>query len=75
MPIIFNVAIKPTPSIAKAQQSVDLAKMENATLEIKGRHDPAILRRACVVIDSVCALAVADMLASRYGTDVFLKGI
>ncbi len=75
MPIIFNCAVKPTPSIAKEQASVDITKMENATLEIKGRHDPAIVRRACVVVDSVTAIVVADMLASRYGTDVFLKGI
>ena len=50
-------------------------KMENVTLEIKGRHDPAIVRRASVVVDSVLAITVSDMLASRYGTDVFLNGI
>ena len=75
MPIIVKCAVKPTPSIAKAQASVDLAKMENTTLEIKGRHDPAIIRRAAIVVDSVLAIAVSDMLASRYGTDVFTKGI
>lgn len=75
MPIIVKCAMKPTPSIAKAQASVDLDKMENVTLEIKGRHDPAIVRRATVVVDSVLAIAVADMLSGRYGTDVFLKGI
>ena len=75
MPIIVKCAVKPTPSIAKAQSSVDLAKMENTTLEIKGRHDPAIIRRAAIVVDSVLAIAVSDMLASRYGTDVFTKGI
>ncbi len=75
MPIIVRCAIKPTPSIAKPQASVDLNKMENTTLEIKGRHDPAIVRRAAVVVDSVLALCVCDMLAMRYGTDVFLNGI
>lgn len=75
MPIIINIAVKPTPSIAKEQNSVDLTKMENTTLKIKGRHDPCIVRRASVVVDSVLALAVCDMLALRYGTDVFLKGL
>lgn len=75
MPILFNVAVKPTPSIAKKQQSVDFLKNENTELEIKGRHDPAIVRRACVVVDSITALVLADMLAQRYGTDVFTKGI
>lgn len=75
MPIIVKCAIKPTPSIAKAQDSVDIKNLKNATLEIKGRHDPAIVRRASVVVDSVLAIAVADMLACRYGTDVFLRGI
>lgn len=74
MPITFNCAIKPTPSISKPQSTVDFVKMENTTLQIKGRHDPAIVRRACVVIESVSALAIADLLAQKYGTDVFLKG-
>lgn len=75
MPIIVRCAVKPTPSIAKAQNSVDLEKMENVKLEIKGRHDPAIIRRASVVVDSVLAIATADLLASRFGTDVFTNGI
>lgn len=75
MPITFNCAIKPTPSIAREQTTVSFTKNENTTLEIKGRHDPAIVRRACVVVDSVCALCIADMMAQRYGTDVFLKGV
>ena len=74
MPIVFNLAVKPTPSIAKPQNTVNIDTMENTMIEIKGRHDPAIIRRACVVVDSVCALAVCDLLAQRYGTDVFTKG-
>ena len=74
MPIIFNCAVKPTPSISKAQNTVDFIKNENIPLEIKGRHDPAIVRRACVVVESLSALAIADLLAQKYGTDVFLKG-
>ena len=74
MPIIFKSAVKPTPSIAQTQGTVNFLKGENTDLEIKGRHDPAIIRRICVVVDSVCALTVCDLLASRYGTDIFLKG-
>lgn len=74
MPIIVKCAVKPTPSISRMQNSVDTDKMENVALEIKGRHDPAIVRRAAVVVDSVLAIAVSDLLASRYGTDVFLNG-
>ena len=75
MPIIVKCAVKPTPSISKPQASVDLNKMENTTLEIKGRHDPAIIRRASVVVDSMLAITIADLLASRFGTDVFMNGI
>ena len=75
MPVVFQCAVKPTPSIAKAQQTVDFIRNENTEIEIKGRHDPAIIRRICPVVDSVTALAVYDMLAGRYGTDCFLKGI
>ncbi len=74
MPIIFNCAVKPTPSISKTQDTVDFVNNENVPLEIKGRHDPAIVRRACVVVESLSALAIADLLAQKYGTDVFLKG-
>ena len=69
MPVIFRCAVKPTPSIAKPQQTVNLATQEKATLEIKGRHDPAILHRARVVVDSITALVLCDQLALRYGTD------
>ena len=75
MPITFKCAVKPTPSIGKSQDTVNFLTGENTKLEIKGRHDPAIIRRICVVVDSVCALALCDILASRYGTDVFLKGL
>ena len=73
MPVIFRCAIKPTPSIAKSQATVNIQHKENATLEIKGRHDPAIVHRARIVIDAVTALAVYDMLAGRFGTDYFMK--
>ena len=62
MPIIFRCAIKPTPSIAQKQQTVDLKKQENTTLEIKGRHDPCIVPRALPAIEAVTAIAVANLL-------------
>ena len=73
MPVIFRCAVKPTPSIAKAQDTVDVQKKCNASAEVKGRHDPAIVHRARIVIDAVTAIAVYDMLLGRYGTDFFAK--
>jgi len=73
MPVIFRCAIKPTPSIAREQQTIDILAKENATLGIKGRHDPAIVHRARIVIDAVTAIAVYDMLAGRFGVDYFAK--
>ena len=73
MPILFRCAVKPTPSIYKQQDTVDFIKSENAELQIKGRHDPAIIHRARVVVDSVAALALCDLLAGRFGTD-YLAG-
>ena len=69
MPIIFRTAVKPTPSIYKEQETIDLNTLENTTLQIKGRHDPAIIHRARVVVDSAAALVLCDQLALRYGTD------
>ncbi|MGN0819773.1 MAG: chorismate synthase [Christensenellaceae bacterium] len=69
MPITFRCAVKPTPSIAQEQQTIDFLKNENAVLSIKGRHDPAIVRRICPVIESVTAMVLCDMLAVRFGTD------
>ena len=62
MPIIFRAAIKPTPSIAKEQDSVSLSRMENVKLTIGGRHDPCIVPRAVPVFEAAAALAVFDML-------------
>ena len=69
MPILFRCAIKPTPSIYKEQQSVNLETMENATLKIEGRHDPSIVQRAAAVVSAVTAITIADILSARYGTD------
>ena len=69
MPLVFNMAVKPTPSIAKTQKSVNFKDMTNVDLEIKGRHDPAIVRRICVVVSSLLAVVLSDALALRFGTD------
>lgn len=69
MPIIFRTVIKPTPSIFKEQMSVSLSDKKNTSLKIEGRHDPAIIHRARVVVDAVTALVIADMLTIKYGTD------
>ena len=73
MPILFSTVIKPTPSIYKEQDTVDISKMENVSYQIQGRHDPAIIHRARVVVDSITAIVLADMLALRYGTDWLYK--
>lgn len=69
MPIIFRTAVKPTPTIFKQQNTVDFKKMENALLEAKGRHDPAIVHRARIVQDAAAAIVLCDALSMRYGTD------
>ena len=69
MPLLFRCAVKPTPSISLEQQTVNPLTGEETILEIKGRHDPAIIHRARVVVDSVTALALCDLLALRFGTD------
>ena len=67
MPLVFRTAIKPTPSIARPQSSVNLSTMETCTLEIKGRHDPCIVPRAVPVVEAAAAIAIYDAyLASLY---------
>ncbi|MEE0858606.1 MAG: chorismate synthase [Acutalibacteraceae bacterium] len=62
MPVLFRTAIKPTPSISKPQKTVDLTTKENTELVIKGRHDPCIVPRATVVIESALAIALLNLL-------------
>ena len=71
MPILFRCAVKPTPSIYKTQDTIDMSKNENAKLNIQGRHDPAIIHRARIVVDSVASFVIYDALADRFGTDFF----
>ena len=62
MPLVFRAAVKPTPSISRAQQSVNLTTMEPQELRITGRHDPCIVPRAVPVIEAAAALAVYDLI-------------
>ena len=62
MPVLFKVAVKPTPSIAKVQKTVDLSTESNTELVITGRHDPCIVQRAVPVIEGVAAWVILDML-------------
>lgn len=59
-PVVFRVAFKPTPSIAKEQDSVDLEKMQPAKLVVKGRHDPCVVLRAIPCVEAAAAVAVFD---------------
>lgn len=61
MPILFKVGIKPTPSIAKKQRTIDISEKKNAELEIKGRHDPCVVQRALPVIEAVTAIGILDL--------------
>lgn len=64
MPIIFNVAIKPTASIFKEQNTVNIVTMEETTLCIEGRHDPCIVQRALPVIEAVAAIGITELMNS-----------
>ena len=68
MPLWIRTAVKPTPSIYLEQETVDFQKKENVTIQIQGRHDPAILHRAKAVVDAVTAIGLVDLFAQRYGT-------
>lgn len=62
MPVTFRLAVKPTPSISKKQETVDLSVNKDAELEIHGRHDPCIVVRAVPVVEAAAALVLLDSL-------------
>ena len=67
MPILFDVVFRPTPSIGKEQETVDLETMENTTLCIKGRHDPCVVLRARPVVEAAAALTMMDLMQRQNG--------
>ena len=69
MPLLFRVAIKPTPSVARPQQTVSLSAGKLTTLEIKGRHDPCIVPRAVPVIEAAAAIAIFDLILGNTQTN------
>ena len=62
LPLVFRAAFKPTPSIARAQDSVSLSRRENETLAVRGRHDPCIVPRAVPVVEAAAAILALDLL-------------
>ena len=64
-PLIFRAACKPTPSIAKPQQSVSLSRTENTTMTVSGRHDPCIVPRAVPCVEAAAAIAIFDAFLSE----------
>lgn len=69
MPVILRVAVKPTPSIGVTQQTVNLKTGKNTTIEIGGRHDPAIVLRAVPIVNAVLAYGVLDLLFQYHEKD------
>ena len=64
MPLSFNIAFKPTPSISKEQRTVNLESMSDDKVTIMGRHDPCIVPRAVAVVEAMTALTVMDQILS-----------
>lgn len=62
MPVVFRVAFKPTPSIAREQETVDLRTMTNASLTVTGRHDPCIVPRAAAAVEAAACIAALDLM-------------
>lgn len=73
MPLVFRCAVKPTPTVSLEQNTIDIKNKENTTLLAAGRHDPCIVHRARVVVDSVTAITLCDLLLTKYGTDWLAK--
>jgi len=61
MPVVFRAAFKPTPSIAKPQQTVNLQTYETETLVVPGRHDPCVVPRAVPAVEAACAIALINL--------------
>ena len=72
-PILFRIAVKPTPTIFKEQKTVDLSDNTETVIKPAGRHDPCIVHRARIVADSLTALTILDMLFTKYGAEGLKK--
>lgn len=73
-PVVLRVAFKPTPSISLAQDTVDLSRGEDATVEVTGRHDPCIVPRAVAVVEAMAALTIADQMARGFRWHWMISG-
>ncbi|MBO4220182.1 MAG: chorismate synthase [Clostridia bacterium] len=73
MPVVFRSMVKPTPSISRTQETVDFVCRESREISVTGRHDPAIIHRARVVVDSLTAFCLADLISEHFGTDYLGK--
>ena len=62
VPLVVRVAVKPTPSISKEQQTVDLSKMEDTTIKVQGRHDPCVVPKAVPAVEASVAIVLVDQL-------------
>lgn len=62
MPVVFRTAVKPTPSIAQTQETIDMKARRETTIEITGRHDPCIVHRAVPVVEAAAALAAVELM-------------
>jgi len=74
MPLLFRVAIKPTPSIGISQGTVDIQKMQETTIMVKGRHDPCIVPRAIPAVEAAAAVVILDLLFERDGEHGLFRG-
>lgn len=72
-PIVFSTVVKPTPSIGKEQETVDLDRKKEVRAVIRGRHDPCIVPRALYGINALSAMAILDLLMEEYGRDFFRR--
>ena len=70
MPIVFKVAIRPTSSISSVQNTINLSTKTNDVIEIKGRHDPSIVRRSVIIVKVMTALSIADLLIEKEGRNI-----
>lgn len=73
MPIIFKVALKPTPSISKSQKTIDMLEGKDMEIEIVGRHDPCIVVRGVPVLESATAIVILDLLMEMNRDDIFRR--